>query len=122
MLIMIGTKRRRYDEIPLAIGQHLATEVGLACSICECETGGPIHAAYRTERTGVAAHITASLKGGPRYDATLSRMERRSGSNGIWCCATCAVAVEEDDDRYTVAELQELKAKAIARERARRAT
>lgn len=64
---------------------------------------------------GVAAHITAASKGGPRYDPTLTRAQRRSADNGIWCCQTCGTLVDADDSKYTVEELREWKARAERR-------
>jgi hypothetical protein len=35
-------------------------------------------------------HITGAAPGGPRFDVNLSDKARRSASNGIWHCQTCA--------------------------------
>jgi tricorn protease-like protein len=61
---------------------------------------------------GVAAHITAASPGGPRYDPSLSSAERRSSTNGLWACQTCAKHIDSDDPRYTVAVLKEWKEQA----------
>lgn len=64
--------------------------------------------------TGVAAHITAASPGGPRYDPTLSIEERKSPSNGIWLCQTCAKLVDSDSPKYTVGLLRTWKSNAEA--------
>ncbi len=66
---------------------------GLTCSnpSCRVYTGGP------DDNIGVAAHISAAAPGGPRYDASLSARERRSSSNGIWLCQTCAKLIDSKE-------------------------
>jgi hypothetical protein len=61
---------------------------------------------------GVAAHITASAPGGPRFDASLTREERRHVNNGIWLCQVCAKLVDNDPARFSVELLQKWKRQA----------
>jgi hypothetical protein len=61
---------------------------------------------------GVAAHITAASRNGPRYDALLTEAERRNGENGIWLCQNCAKLIDNDSIRYSVKLLQDWKIRA----------
>ena len=61
---------------------------------------------------GEAAHITAAAAGGPRYDPSLSHLDRRSFSNGIWLCRNCARLIDADERGFTVELLREWKKKA----------
>jgi hypothetical protein len=50
---------------------------------------------------GVAAHITGAAAGGPRYDGSLSAVQRRHSDNGIWLCQNCAKLIDKDISRFT---------------------
>ena len=67
---------------------------------CRRATSGPQDDPNKALNIGVAAHITAAAKGGPRYDARLSAEERASQANGIWLCQTCAKLIDNDPRRY----------------------
>jgi hypothetical protein len=58
---------------------------------------------------GKAAHITAASPGGARYDATLTREQRRDQSNGIWMCAIHADQIDRDEEHFTVELLRKWK-------------
>src|SRR3569833_1458542 len=81
----------------------LAHRASLVCSnpYCEAPTGGPQDDAGKALNVGVAAHITAASKDGPRYDPALSPDQRSSSENGIWLCQTCAKLVDNDHSMYT---------------------
>jgi hypothetical protein len=68
---------------------------------------------------GVAAHIRAAAKGGPRYDPSMSPEQRKSIANGIWLCESCAKLIDTDTGRYSVDVLERWKS--IAEERAAKA-
>lgn len=51
---------------------------------------------------GVAAHITAAARGGPRYDPTQTPEERRSVDNALWVCQKHAKEIDDDERRFTV--------------------
>ena len=84
----------------------LAKRVGFLCSnpSCKCPTVGPT-SGEKSQTIGVAAHITAASLGGPRYDAALSKNERKSIHNAIWLCQTCAKLIDNDLTIYTVMRL-----------------
>ena len=58
---------------------------------------------------GVASHITAASKGGPRYDENITSQERASAENGIWLCQSCSKLIDSDVNRYTIAKLKKWK-------------
>src|ERR1043165_8192517 len=96
------------DEFTAAVKESLAKRVGYRCSnpSCQWPTSGPQEDPSRVVNVGVAAHITAATKGGPRYDETMSPEERRSESNGIWLCQKCGKLVDNDELRYPIEKLQ----------------
>ncbi|MDW3214769.1 MAG: hypothetical protein R8G01_12265 [Ilumatobacteraceae bacterium] len=49
---------------------------------------------------GVAAHITGAAEGSARWNATLTRPQRRSLDNGIWLCQTHGKLVDDDEVRF----------------------
>lgn len=97
------------DEFPLGIKKILQERVGNRCSQCGCSTTGPNTEQGKATRIGVAAHITAAAKGGPRYDETLTAEERKSIQNGIWLCQNCARLIDVDVLRYTVEVINKWK-------------
>jgi hypothetical protein len=82
----------------------LASRVGYRCSNPQCLklTIGPNKEQYKFSSIGVAAHITAASIGGPRYDISLSRDERKNINNGIWLCENCAKLIDSDEKEYSV--------------------
>ncbi len=82
----------------------MAKRVGYRCSNPDCRklTTGPQKNSRKTVNVGVAAHITAASKGGPRFDRTLTIKQRKDLSNGIWLCQTCAKLIDNDESLYTV--------------------
>ena len=107
------------DDFPEKTKDILAKRVGMVCSNPKCgkPTSGPREDESKASNIGVAAHITAASKGGPRFEASLSDSERSSTSNGIWLCQNCAKMVDNDEARYTVDSLKnwKLHAETIAR-------
>lgn len=94
--------------------ETLARRVGFVCSNPSCgqATVGPQANESGAVNVGVAAHITAASPGGPRYDRTLTSEVRRSATNGIWACQSCAKLIDSDDARFTVSKLKEWKERA----------
>jgi hypothetical protein len=101
----------RRDEFSIATKILLAKRVGFRCSNPNCQqpTSGPAKGAKKAMNIGVAAHITAALPAGSRYDETLSNEERRDPDNGIWCCQNCAKLVDNDAAHYSVDLLRRWK-------------
>lgn len=91
------------DDFTLEIKDTLARRVGMQCSNPNCRqpTSGPQEDPAKSINVGVAAHITAASKGGPRFDSLLSKNDRRSIENAIWLCQICAKLVDNDPLLYT---------------------
>jgi len=97
----------------------LQHRVGNCCSNPDCrrKTTGPNSDHSKASSIGVACHITAASKNGPRYDSDLSSEDRTSVLNGIWLCESCAKMIDVDVVRYPVELLYSWKhqAEAIAK-------
>lgn len=95
----------------------MAHRVGLRCSRPGCDqvTSAPHSGGKKALNLGVAAHITAARKNGPRYDKTLSSAERKGIDNGIWLCPTCGTLVDADESDHTVEQLRAWRAEAELR-------
>lgn len=99
------------DDFSIPVKETLAKRVSLRCSnpACRKPTSGPQEDPAKSINIGVAAHITAASADGPRYDPRLPVDGRKSASNGIWLCQSCAKLVDNDSDRYTVETLHRWK-------------
>ena len=89
------------DDFDKETKDVLARRVGHRCSNPNCRkpTTGPQTVASKALNIGVAAHITAASKGGPRYDEALSPQERKSIDNAIHLCQNCGKLVDNDEQR-----------------------
>ena len=67
------------DDFSPATKELLANRVGRKCSNPACRklTCGANEDPQKVTSIGVAAHICAAAKGGPRYDATMTSQERK---------------------------------------------
>lgn len=93
------------------VKETLARRVGMRCSNPNCRkpTSGPQDDPAKSINVGVASHVTAAAKGGPRYDNKLSKEERESIENGIWLCQVCAKLIDNDPLHYPVDHLRQWK-------------
>jgi hypothetical protein len=103
------------DEFSAKVKRILGSRVCYRCSnpVCQCATIGPASDEDEAINVGVAAHITAAAKGGPRYDASLTAEERKSASNGIWLCQKCAKMIDSDEERFTSEMVRRWKKDAV---------
>ncbi len=99
------------DDFPQPVKEQLAKRVGIRCSNPQCrqQTSGPQAEGTGAVNIGVAAHITAAARNGPRYDSKLTSEERRSPDNGIWLCQTCAKLVDSDTGAHPADILRDWK-------------
>jgi hypothetical protein len=107
------------DDFTNNTKMKLALRAGAVCSnpLCRRSTFGAMQGKDGYHNIGVASHITAAAPGGPRYDATLTRNQRRHADNGVWLCQTHGDLVDGDDKAFTVKTLQEWKHDAERRSR-----
>lgn len=105
------------DDFSTKVKESLAKRVALRCSNpnCNAATSGPHSDATRSVNLGVASHITAAARGGPRFDESLTQAERVGIDNGLWLCQRCAKLVDNDSMSYTVLLLRTWKVAAEAR-------
>jgi len=103
--------RRKRDDFRQKTINALSRRVAYLCSnpSCRIPTVGPEQGGDGTVIVGVAAHITAAAPGGPRYDQSLTREQRRDQSNGIWLCQNHGKQVDADEKHFTVETLRAWK-------------
>lgn len=107
---------KRADDFPIAVKRELANRVGLRSRPgCDQVTSAPHSGGKKALNVGVAAHITAASKKGPRYDKSLTSAQRKAIDNGIWLCSTCGTLVDADEGDHTVEQLREWRAAADLR-------
>lgn len=99
------------DDFSQSVKDLLANRVGWKCSNPNCRKTTRGAGTEKTDviNIGVASHITAAAKGGPRYDENMSAQERKSFENGIWLCQSCSKLIDSDIKRYTVDKLKKWK-------------
>ena len=97
------------DDFPQSVKRTLAERVGWKCSFLGCNqvTVGPDSSNPNGRiNNGIAAHITAAAKGGPRYDSSLTQEQRSSIDNGIWMCRSHAALIDSDYVVYSTPQLK----------------
>ena len=100
------------DEFSKRTKNNLALRACYLCSLRGCQkiTVGPSDESdSRTTNIGVAAHICAASKGGPRYVENMTQAERRHITNGIWLCSDHAALIDRDKAKYTIDILRAMK-------------
>ncbi|EAR11838.1 hypothetical protein PI23P_10912 [Polaribacter irgensii 23-P] len=92
------------DDFTTKTKDIMAKRVGFTCSNPECQmlTVGPNSDENKNTSIGVAAHITAASKKGPRYDENLSSKERQGITNGVWLCQSCSVLIDRDTGKFSI--------------------
>jgi hypothetical protein len=104
----------REDDFSVKTVRFLGDQVNHRCSNPKCgaPTLGPGDPG-EISNVGVAAHITAASKNGPRYDETLTPEQRRHPDNGIHLCQSCGKLVDDALSIHTVAQLRQWKEDAV---------
>lgn len=82
---------------------------------CKISTRSAHSSDNKTTSTGIAAHICAASKNGPRYDEDMTVTDRISATNGIWLCCNCATIIDKDHKKYPVEILFSWKTEAEKR-------
>ena len=103
------SEHMRRDEFPPKVKRLLAARAGHHCSVCLKSTSGPAAVANVALSDGVAAHITAASRKGPRFNPDLSPEARRSPENGIWACTQHGREIDNDPLPFSVEVLRGLK-------------
>lgn len=100
---------KKRDEFSSATKTLIAKRSGYICSnpACHCLTLTP--SGEKTSCIGVAAHIYAAAPGGPRYNKSMTKEERKSLKNGIWLCQTCSNFIDKDEIKYNAELLTKWK-------------
>lgn len=100
----------RRDDFPARVVQNLAERAAHRCSNPDCGvlTVRPSDASsLNVIRFGVAAHICAAARGGPRFEESMTPYQRASIDNAIHLCHNCARAIDASDGKdYPVGVLQ----------------
>lgn len=99
--------RSSRDEFSAKTIQTLRDMAGNVCSKPDCHVSTHGSKANRdgVVSVGVACHIKAAARGGPRYDPDQSSEQRKHRDNGIWMCQTHSRLIDADDSPYSVAVL-----------------
>lgn len=109
------------DEFSPKTKEILAKRAGYFCSFetCGAVTVGPSSSDKRVANVGVASHIAAAAKGGPRFDPKMTPEQRKSEANGIWLCQIHGKHVDDDTGLFKASELRLEKSRAEKRAQAR---
>jgi hypothetical protein len=104
------------DDFLASVKAEVAARSGHRCSNPRCRrpTSGPAEADSGRVSVGVAAHISAAAPKGPRFSKRLTSEERRSLSNAIWLCQTCAKLIDSDAPGHPTSLLRVWKSNAEA--------
>lgn len=101
------------DEFSAPVRRKIAWRAAYTCSNPDCRRRTlipEISSNVDTIYNGVASHITAASKGGPRYDPSLTKKQRESAENGIHLCRLCANQVDANGGNdYQASTLHEWK-------------
>lgn len=100
------------DDFSPATRDLLAKRSGYICAYPGCKrmtVAGSDDRKSGLTMTGVAAHITAASKRGPRYDSDMSSDERASETNGIWTCQIHGKFIDDNPSKCSIDKLRRWK-------------
>jgi len=99
------------DDFSAKTINTLSRRAGFRCSNPNCRklTVGSNEIRDKSTLIGVAAHITAAAAGGPRFDRSLSPIQRSSIENAIWLCANCSTLIDKDFGKFDIDLLNKWK-------------
>jgi hypothetical protein len=107
------TEEDERDDFLSSTRELLAKRSGYICAYPGCKrmtVAGSEDRKSGLTMTGVAAHITAASKKGPRYDPKMSAEERAGETNGIWTCQIHGKFIDDNPSKCSVDELRRWKA------------
>lgn len=87
------------DEFTEPTKRLLAERAAYVCCNPDCKRstlGASMADEEKSIKSGVAGHITAAARNGPRYNPNLTSEERASASNGVWLCGTCSMMIDKN--------------------------
>src|SRR5579863_7088039 len=88
------------DNFTQSVISTLSKRAAYICSNPDCKCCSIAPATIENHKIiniGVAAHITAAIKNGPRYDSSLSKEQRISIDNAIFLCSNCAAMIDKNN-------------------------
>lgn len=100
------------DDFSSTTRDLLAKRSGYICAYPSCKRmtiAGSDDRKSGLTMTGIAAHITAASKKGPRYDPDMNSDERTSETNGIWTCQIHGKFIDDNPSKCSVDELRRWK-------------
>lgn len=100
------------DRVPLAQEKVVISRSGNICAYPNCGlelTIDPQAVGDQPKATGKVAHIAAASAGGPRYDATMTPVQRGSAPNLIYLCGPHHDAIDYQLSHHTAQFLLEAK-------------
>ncbi len=102
------------DDFSKPTKEILAKRVGFKCSNPNCKkpTVGSHSIGTKTVNIGVASHICAASKDGPRFSEKMTSDERKSLENAIWLCQNCAKLIDSDISKFSEENLLKWKSQA----------
>jgi hypothetical protein len=105
---------KKRDDFTADTKRKLCERVGGLCSnpTCRTLTSGPAKDPNKRVNIGVASHIVAASGRGPRADCSLTSEQRKAIENGIWLCQNCSKAVDSDESRHSIEQLQQWRIEA----------
>jgi len=96
------------DEFTEVTKRKLRDNVSSRCSKPDCR----VPTTAPSNSIGIAAHICAASKRGPRYDKYMTPLQRKSIDNAIWLCCNHATEIDKNPNNYSVELLKQWKAQA----------
>lgn len=106
---------KQRDNFEKTVIEVIAKRASFICSNPDCRCLTLAASVIEEEKfiyNGIAAHITAAAKGGPRYDDKMTPEERSSINNGIFLCGNCSIAIDKNNGLdFTTKQLLDWKGK-----------
>lgn len=109
---ILGKDNNERDEFSSEVRKIAAERVAYKCCFKGCKniTIGPkLGSQDESLNVGVACHISAASKNGPRYDKNLTKEERMSLKNCIWMCTQHSIVIDKDEKYYSTEKLKQWK-------------